>query len=54
MTAATIAFHTAAIAKDTAEANAAFASGDSATGAMIVDAIKFRRAMLAKRGVVIV
>ena len=54
MTKATIAFHVTAIAKDTAEANAAFAAGDSNTGAMIMDAIKFRRAMLAKRGVVIV
>lgn len=54
MTKATIAFHATAIAKDTAEANAAFAAGDSNTGAMILDAIKFRRAMLAKRGVVIV
>jgi len=54
MTAATIKFHADAIAKDTAEANAAFAAGDNNTGAMIMDAIKFRRAMLAKRGVVIV
>jgi hypothetical protein len=54
MTAETIKFHAAAIAKDTAEANAAFATGDNNTGAMILDAIKFRRAMLAKKGVVIV
>ncbi len=54
MTAATIAFHATAIAKDTAEANAAFAAGDNNIGAMILDAIKFRRTMLAKRGVVIV
>ena len=54
MTAATIQFHADSLAKDTAEANAAFAAGDSNTGAMILDAIKFRRAMLAKRGVVIV
>ena len=54
MTLATIAFHAAAIAKDTSEASAAFADGDSNTGAMILDAIKFRRAMLAKKGVVIV
>ena len=54
MTASTIAFHAASIAKDTLEANAAFAAGDSSTGSMILDAIKFRRAMLAKHGVVIV
>lgn len=54
MNAATIRFHALAIAKDTAEANAAFAAGNNDTGAMIIDAIKFRRAMLANIGVVIV
>ena len=54
MTAATIKFHAYAIAKDAAEAETAFANGDNTAGAMILDAIKFRRAMLARRGVVIV
>lgn len=54
MKAETIQFHAKAIARDTAEADAAFAAGDNMTGAMILDSVKFRRAMLLKRGVVIV
>ena len=54
MNAATIEFHARAIAKDTEEANAAFAVGDNDTGNMIMDAIRFRRATLAKKGVFIV
>jgi hypothetical protein len=54
MTAATIKFHAAAIARDTAEMEAAYAANRGDEARMIWDAIKFRREMLAKRGVVIV
>ncbi len=42
------------IAKDTAEMEAAYAAGKGDEARMIWDGIKFRRAMLLKRGVVIV
>jgi len=54
MTAAMIKFHADAITKDTNEASAAFAAGDNMTGAMIMDAVKFRRAMLLRKGIIIV
>ncbi len=54
MTRQTIEFHAAMITKDTAEMEAAYAAKDTDTGAMIWDAIKYRKAMLARRGVVIV
>jgi len=54
MNAATIQFHAIAIARDTKEMEAAFADDRADDARMIWDAIKFRRAMLAKKGVVIV
>lgn len=54
MTAATIKFHAATIAKLTAEMEAAAAEGDVMTAEMIFDAICFRKKLLAKYGVVIV
>lgn len=54
MTRATIEFHARTIQQQTAEMEAAEAAGDKMTAAMIWDAIKFRKAVLAKQGVVIV
>ena len=54
MNAATIQFHAKAIARDTKEMEAAYAANRGDEARMIWDAIKFRRAMLAKEGVVIV
>lgn len=54
MTAQTIMHHIAKIEADTAEMNAAELAGDKMTADMIFDAICFRKAILAKHGVVIV
>lgn len=54
MTAALIQFHAKTIQTQTAEMEAAEAAGDQVTAAMIGDAIKFRKSVLAKAGVFII
>lgn len=54
MNAATIQFHAKTIEANTNEMNAAAAAGDRMTVDMIAEAIRFRKAILAKHGVVVI
>lgn len=54
MTTREIEFHAQTITKQVAEMEAAEAAGDKVTAGMLWDAIKFRKQVLAKRGVVVV
>lgn len=54
MNAATIEFHAKTIAAQTKEMITAEADGDKMTAEMLAEAIRFRKAILVQRGVVII